>query len=228
MSKKLFITGTGTDVGKTYVAGLIVKKLQEYGKSAGYYKAAMSGNERDERGALVPGDARFVKELSGISQPLWEMCPYIYEAAVSPHLASKLEGNPVRMEVVKKGFREVCGKYDYVTMEGSGGILCPITMEGGEIWLEDIIRELGLASLIVADAGLGTINSLVLTAEYMRAKNLPVKGIVFNRFHPGNVMEEDNLHMCQERTGLPVIAKVMPESGDLSIDRKVLTALYEE
>ena len=52
MGKKLFITGTGTDVGKTYVTGLIMKKLQEHGKSAGYYKAAMSGNERDGRGAL--------------------------------------------------------------------------------------------------------------------------------------------------------------------------------
>ncbi len=228
MGKKLFITGTGTDVGKTYVTGLIMKKLQEHGKSAGYYKAAMSGNERDGRGALLPGDALFVKNLSGISQPLPEMCPYVYEAAVSPHLAAKLEGNPVRMEVVKKGFLEVCGKYDYVTMEGSGGILCPLSMEGGGLWLEDVARELGLSSLVVAEAGLGTINSLTLTVEYMRAKNLPVKGIVFNRFHPGDVMEEDNLRMCQERTGLPVVACVAKGGGELSIDIQALTALYED
>ena len=95
MSKGLFLVGTGTDVGKTYVAGLIVKKLWESGVSAGYFKAAMSGNERDERGELIPGDAMFVKEMSGISQPPEEMCPYIYENAVSPHLPACLEGGTV-------------------------------------------------------------------------------------------------------------------------------------
>ena len=84
MAKKLFITGTGTDIGKTYVTGLILKKLQESGRRAAYYKAAMSGNERDADGHLIPGDALHVKTVSGITQPLKTMCPYVYEAAVSP------------------------------------------------------------------------------------------------------------------------------------------------
>ena len=57
MSKGIFITGTGTDIGKTYVTGLIVKKLRESGADAAYYKAAMSGNERRADGSLIPGDA---------------------------------------------------------------------------------------------------------------------------------------------------------------------------
>lgn len=228
MSKKLFITGTGTDVGKTYVAGLIVKKLKESGKNAAYYKAAMSGNERNEDGSLIPGDAMYVKGISGISQSVDEMCPYIYEAAVSPHLASRMEGNPVQMEVVRKGFEKVCGKYDYVTMEGSGGILCPICFDEEKIQLEDIVKELGLSSLIVADAGLGTINSVVLTVEYMRARNLPVKGILLNHFHPGDMMEEDNLHMCEAMTGLPVFACIEDGSGELDMDIELLESLYEE
>ena len=126
MSRNIFITGTGTDVGKTYVTGLIVKKLKESGADAAYYKAAMSGNERRADSSLIPGDALQVKTMSGIRQPLEEMCPYIYETAVSPHLASRLEGNPVRMETVLKKFHEVCEKYEYVTVEGSGGILCPL------------------------------------------------------------------------------------------------------
>lgn len=108
MVRKLFITGTGTDIGKTYVTGLILKKLQESGRGAAYYKAAMSGNERDADGNLIPGDALHVKTASGIAQPLETMCPYVYEAAVSPHLASRLEGNPVQMDVVKAGFEKVC------------------------------------------------------------------------------------------------------------------------
>lgn len=228
MSKKLFITGTGTDVGKTYISGLIVKKLKEGGKSAAYYKAAMSGNERRADGSLIPGDGLFVKKMSGISQPLAQMCPYIYETAVSPHLASRLEGDPVQMEVVREGFLKVCGRYDYVTMEGSGGILCPICYDEAKIQLEDVISHLGLSSIIVADAGLGTINSVVLTAEYMRAKELPVKGIIFNHFHPGNVMEEDNLRMCEDMTGLPVLACVKEGEKELPLDLELLTSLYEE
>ena len=228
MAKKIFITGTGTDVGKTYVTGLIVKKLKESGMNAAYYKAAMSGNERTEEGMLLPGDAQYVKTVSGIEQSLACMCPYVYEAAVSPHLASRIEGNPVMLQEVVKGFEEVCRQYDYVTMEGSGGILCPICFDEKEIWLEDVIRELGLSSLIVADAGLGTINSVVLTVEYMRAKGLPVKGIIFNRFHPGDRMEEDNLRMCEHRTKLPVLACVEADSGTLDMEIGKLTALYED
>ena len=142
MSKNIFITGTGTDIGKTFVTGLIVKKLHESGRSAAYYKAAMSGNERREDGSLIPGDALYVKTVSGIGQPLEEMCPYIYENAFSPHLASRIEGNPVQMQVVKEGFEAVGRKYEYVTMEGSGGILCPLCYDEAKIQLEDVIREL--------------------------------------------------------------------------------------
>ena len=191
-AKTLFITGTGTDVGKTYVTGLILKKLHQSGVSAAYYKAAMSGNDRRADGTLIPGDALTVKEVSGISQPLEEMCPYVYENAVSPHLASKMEGNPVVMEQVKKGYEAVCEQYEYVTVEGSGGILCPLSMDGDEIWLEDVIQACGTGCVMVADAGLGTINSVGLTAFYMKQKGIPLKGIIFNRYEPGNVLHEDN------------------------------------
>lgn len=228
MSSALFITGTGTDMGKTYISGLIVKKLAECGKNPGYYKAAMSGNERRKDGSLIPGDALFVQQCSGISQPLEEMCPYVYENAYSPHLASRLEGNPVKMDVVKQGFNVALEKHDYVTVEGSGGILCPICFDEEKIQLEDIVKELHLSSIIIADAGLGTINSVVLTAEYMKAKHMNVKGIIFNHYHNGNVMEEDNIFMCEYMTGLPTLAKVENGATELNIDVDVLTGLYEE
>ena len=228
MSKAIFITGTGTDIGKTYVTGLIVKKLAENGTAAAYYKAAMSGNDRRPDGSLIPGDALFVKNTSGIAQPLETMCPYIYENAYSPHLASRIEGNPVEMPVVKEGFQKLAGEYDFITMEGSGGILCPICFDEAKIQLEDVIKELNLSSLLIADAGLGTINSVVLTAEYMKARNLTIKGIIFNNYHPGNIMEDDNIRMCEYMTGLPTLAKVSPGDNDLHIDIDVLKNLYDE
>ena len=228
MSKAVFLTGTGTDIGKTYIAGLIVKKLAEAGKNPAYYKAAMSGNDRREDGSLIPGDALFVQKTSGISQSLEEMCPYVYENAWSPHLASRVEGNPVDLEVVRKGFLETADKYDYITMEGSGGILCPLCFDERRIQLEDVIREFELSSILVADAGLGTINSVVLTVEYMKARSLPIRGIIFNHYHPGNIMEDDNIFMCEHMTGLPVIAKVQDDATELETDADVLAALYDE
>lgn len=228
MSKNLFVTGTGTDVGKTYVAGLIVKKLREGGRSAAYYKAAMSGNDRRPDGSLIPRDALQVKTMSGIEQPLEEMCPYIYETAVSPHLAAKFEGNPVEMDRVLKNFDQVCGKYAYVTAEGSGGILCPLRFDEQKIQLEDFIKARSLACLIIADAGLGTINAVVLTTEYMKARGIPVKGIIFNHYEPGNPLHEDNKRMCEIMTDLNVVACVKDGDTDLEIPFEVLEGLYQE
>ena len=228
MSKALFVTGTGTDTGKTYITGLIVKKLQEAQKNPAYYKAAMSGNDRRPDGTLIPGDALAVQTMSGIDQSLTSMCPYVYEHAYSPHLASRLEGNPVVMDVVKHGFADVAADYDYVTVEGSGGILCPICFDEARIQLEDVVKELHLSSILIADAGLGTINSVVLTAEYMKTHGLPLKGIIFNHYHPGDVMEDDNIFMCEHMTGLPTLAKVQDGDTELDMNVDALCALYDE
>ncbi len=228
MSKALFVTGTGTDTGKTYVTGLIVKKLQEAKKNPAYYKAAMSGNDRRPDGTLIPGDALAVQTMSGIDQSLTSMCPYVYEHAYSPHLASRLEGNPVVMDVVTHGFADVTAVYDYVTVEGSGGILCPICFDEARIQLEDVVKELHLSSILIADAGLGTINSVVLTAEYMKTHGLPLKGIIFNHYHPGDVMEDDNIFMCEHMTGLPTLAKVQDGDTELDMNIDALCALYDE
>lgn len=111
----------------------------------------------------------------------------------------------------------------------AAGILCPLRAENGKtLWLEDVIRALQLPSVIIADAGLGTINSVVLTAEYMQGKKLPVKGILFNHFHRGDTMEEDNIAMCRQRTGLPVLACIPDGAQELPMEPTDLAALYEE
>jgi len=243
-ARGLMIVGTGTDIGKTYAAGLIVKKLHESGRTAGYYKAAMSGNDRRPDGSLIPGDAMHVLTISGNGQKPEETCPYVYEQAVSPHLAARLEGGPVEMDVVRRGFARVCEQYAFVTVEGSGGILCPIRLDvqpekrngpsaetaagAEELWLEDIIRELNLPCLIIADAGLGTINDVVLTVSYMRAAGLQIQGIILNHFHPGDVMEEDNLRMCEYRSGCRVLACIKDGDTELDIDADLLASLYRQ
>ncbi|MBQ4402682.1 MAG: dethiobiotin synthase [Synergistaceae bacterium] len=215
--RNIFIVGTGTDVGKTYVAGLMLKEFLHSGINAAYFKAAMSGNVRDSSGNLIPGDALHVKEVSGTSQPLSEMCPYVYERAYSPHLAARIEGNPVNFDAVMAKFDALSAKYDRVIMEGSGGILCPIRLDGEkEIWLEDFVRARDFGCVLVADAGLGTINAVGLTVSYMKAKGMRLTGIIFNRFQPGNILHEDNLKVCEYLTGLKVIACVKDNDSDIT------------
>lgn len=225
MGKAIFVTATGTDVGKTFVTGLIIKKLRKAGYNAGYYKAALSGADITENGVL-PGDADYVNRIGNIGERMENLVSYVYQNAVSPHLASRLEGNPVEIEVVKTAFQKALDKYDFVTMEGSGGIICPIRFDNKKIWLADIIKELSLGTLIIANAGLGTINSVVLTVEYMKRKNLPIKGIIFNHYHEGNLMEEDNKKMVEIMTGLSVITCVKDNAAELDLDADKLAALY--
>ncbi len=223
MSHGLFITATGTDAGKTYVTALIVKKLRELGLNAGYYKAAISGAD-----SVAESDAGYVNRIAKIGEDEKMLLSYLYKTAVSPHLAARLEGNPVEMSAVKFAFMRAAAEYDYLTMEGSGGIVCPIRKdETTTIFLEDIIRELGLPSLIVADAGLGAINAVVTTAEYMRSRNLPINGIILNRWN-GNTMQLDNLAMIEELTKIKVCAMVRNGDTELDVDETALTSLYKE
>ena len=222
MGKGLFITGTDTDVGKTYVTALLVKTLRKAGFDVGYYKAAISGAE-----SVAESDAGFVNRFAGINEPEDMILSYLYQNAVSPHLAARIEGNPVEKEVILKAWERVTKAYPYVTMEGSGGIMCPIRHDEKAVYyLEDIIRWLHLPVLVVAHAGLGTINHAVTTCEYIKNRDIPVKGIFLNHWK-GGVMEEDNVKMIEEITGVKVLAKIRDGDSLLDIDTKEVISLYE-
>lgn len=222
VGKGIFITGTDTDIGKTYVTALLVKTLREAGYDAGYYKAAISGAD-----SVAESDAGFVNRFAGIGESEDMLLSYLYKHAVSPHLAARMEGHPVEKEVILAGWARAAARYPYVTMEGSGGICCPIRHDEKAVYyLEDIVHWLHLPSLIVADAGLGTINHVVLTAFYMKARELPVKGVLLNNWK-GGVMEEDNVKMIEEMTGLPVLAKIHRSDAVIDADPALLASLYE-
>lgn len=228
MGKGIFITATGTDIGKTYITALLVKKLREAQQKAGYYKAALSGAEKQKDGTLLPGDADFVVRTAKIKETPQNLVSYIYETAVSPHLAAQREGNPVSMEKIIEDYKKSCTKYDFVTVEGSGGIICPIRWDEQEhILLEDIIKKLALGTIVVSSALLGSINACVLTISYLKAHNIPIKGIILNNYDDADFMQQDNKKMMEELTQVPVLATVGNNAKDINIDPKLLMNLYE-
>lgn len=227
MGKALFITGTGTDVGKTYVTALIVKKLREAGLSSGYYKAALSGAVPAADGTLQPGDALYVNRVAKLGESVGDIVSYVYEDAVSPHLAAKLCQQPIDFARVREDFACAKERCDYLTMEGSGGIICPLRWDATQhVVLDDLVKELDLGVLVVADAGLGTINSTVLTIEHLRRREIPVRGVIFNRYVSGDRMQEDNAAMIEQLTGVKVLACVKEGDQDLDIADEVLHRLY--
>ena len=100
-SKGLFVLGTGTDIGKTFITGLLVKTLRDGQYKAGYYKAAVSGAP-----SIAASDAGYVKKVAGIDVPDEDLLSYLYDHAVSPHLAAQWEGHPLEKAVVEAAFDE--------------------------------------------------------------------------------------------------------------------------
>ena len=130
------------------------------------------------------------------------------------------------MDRVLKELDATLEAYDHVVMEGSGGILCPLCFDEAEFGVEDVIQARQLPCVVVADAGLGTINHVGLTIFYMQQKGIAVKGVLMNHYIPGNVMQEDNIKMCEHITGVPVVACVQDGDTDIALTKEQLEALF--
>ena len=219
MSRGIFVTGTGTDTGKTYITALLLKKLRE-SMDAVYYKAALSGAQWLD-GKLTAGDAMYVCRTAGIPGEPNDYVSYIYENAVSPHLAARLEGNPVSPERVAEHFGTLCSEHDFVVAEGSGGIVCPIRCDTQQIMLTDIIKALSLDVVIVSSAELGSINSAVLTCHYALSQGIGVRGFILNCYDKSDLMQSDNLAMIERLTGVPVIAYAEADGTELEFIRDI-------
>ena len=225
-TKSIFITATGTDVGKTYISALLVKKMKELGLNCGYYKPVLSGAIKSTDG-LLPGDCNFVIETAKLDVAPLDCVSYCFEEAISPHLASVRQGVRIKKDVIKKDYTEISNKYDYLIVEGAGGITCPLNLENEKLLLSDVINYLNIDIVIVADAGLGTINSVILTVEYAKAHNINIKGIIFNNFDKNNFMHIDNKKQVEILTAIPVVACVKKGENDLSILKPELLEIFD-
>ena len=205
----VFITGTGTDIGKTYVTALLTKYLKEQGIDVAYYKAAISGAN-----TIPESDAGYVKKIAGLEQSDESMVSYLFSEAVSPHLAAKINKRPIELDKIVADYQAVRDSHQFTVVEGSGGIVCPIRYDEEKILLPDIVKALRLSVIIVADAGLGTIHNVVTTAAYIKNLGLEIEGVLLNNYI-GDLMQKDNYYMIEELTGLKVIATVAPKGETL-------------
>lgn len=223
-TKKIFITATGTDVGKTYISALIVKKMREMNYNCGYFKPVVSG-VTEMCGKLIDSDANYVVQTADIPTEAESCVSYWWKEAISPHLAAKRSNQEIDIDKIKYDYSQACKKYDYLVIEGAGGITCPLIVNKDDKYLlKDLIWELGLSIIIVADAGLGTINSTLLTVDYAKSNGIEIEGIILNNYESDNFMHWDNLEQIEALTGINVIATVGHNAGNIML----LEGLFKE
>jgi dethiobiotin synthetase len=166
----VFVTGTGTEVGKTVLAAAIARSVAATGARVAVFKPAVSGLDQDGE-----PDHALLRRAAGSTQSDDEVAPYRFGPPVSPHLAAELAGDPIDPEHVVASAHAAADRADFLVCEGVGGLLVPLTL--GYL-VRDFARELGLPVVIAAAPGLGTINHTLLTIEAARAVGLEAKLVV--------------------------------------------------
>ena len=195
----LFVTGTDTGVGKTEVAAALVAGWRTRGLDVAGMKPAQSG--------VLDGlatDADRLRAAGGNVDPVELACPYALREPLAPAVAARLEGVTISLDHVLACARELARRHAAVVVEGAGGLLVPLT---DRETYADLARALGLPVLVVARAGLGTVNHTALTVEALRSRGLAVAGVVLNRTTAAaDPSEPHNAAEIERLTGARVIA----------------------
>lgn len=192
----IFVTGTDTGVGKSIVTGLLAKYLREKGCKVVTQKWVQTGSR-------FSADINRHLKISGISQGsiseyLDDICPYRFKLPASPHLAARVQKKEINISQIKKSFKFLSSRFDFVIVEGTGGALVPVNAKHLVI---DIARQLGLPVLIVAQNKLGAINHTLMTVEVLRQRKMRILGVLFNSCKGQNkLILKDNLEIIEKIT----------------------------
>jgi dethiobiotin synthetase len=205
----LFVVGTDTGVGKTFVATRIVAALAREGLCVGVYKPAASGCRRIGR-ALVSDDAVALWRAAGEPGELKAVCPQRFAAPLAPHLAAREERKEIDARLLRRGLDYWRKRSEIVIVEGAGGLMSPI---GERDYVADLADEFGFALVVVAPNRIGTINSTLLTliAAAARPRPLRIAGIVLNDILPPNTGDpavNSNRMELETRCVPPVLARL--------------------
>ena len=172
----LFITGTDTEIGKTFVSSLLINILIEEGLKVAGMKPVASGAKTID-GILKNEDALSLVEASNVDADYKNINPYVFEPAVSPHIAAENAGVEIDLEKIKNNFDQLQKISDVVVVEGVGGWYAPLS---SHTTVADLAETLQLPIILVVGLRLGCLNHALLTAQAIRQSGLPIAGWVAN------------------------------------------------
>ena len=171
----IFVTGTDTGIGKTFVTASLAAVMQSLGYKAGVYKPFQSGAEEKNR-FLVSPDLAYVKKLDFYVETL---SSYLLKPPTAPSIAAEIDGVQINFQTVTREFQTLKQNCEIVLVEGAGGIMTPVTKNKT---MGDVAKLLDIPLLIVARPDLGTINHTLLTINYAKMLGLSIAGVIINRY----------------------------------------------
>lgn len=198
MASFLFLTGTDTGVGKTFVGCRLARRWREAGLHFTVRKPTESGCP-EVLGRPVPEDARRLKEASGSPEPLEAICPFPFRAPLAPPQAARLEGRTLLLSQLVEACRK--SGAERVVVEGAGGFLSPIAEDGLNA---DLAVALGAKVLLVASDRLGAIHQILATLEAIERRKLEPLGVVLNPKEKKDPLL-DNRSELARWTGVPIL-----------------------
>ncbi len=179
----IFITGTDTGVGKTFITALLAKALADHGIDVKVQKWISTGNMKFSEdcvfiyGLLGDKSAKTAQDLRDKSASGSDTAPYCLPFPSSPHLASEQAGVIIKTEVIQDALLRLESSCEILIVEGIGGVLVPLSRE---MLLADLVADFKLPTLVVARSGLGTLNHTLLTLEAMRHRKIQIAGVLLN------------------------------------------------
>jgi dethiobiotin synthetase len=210
MGTGLFITGTDTGVGKTFLACGLAALLRESGYKVGVMKPAETGCDRGD-GKLMPQDAVALKEASGCELPLETICPYQFGEPLAPGVAAEREGIRIDIDRLMSIYDKVSAGHNITIIEGAGGLMVPILPS---YTYADLAKVLKLPVLVVAVNKLGMINHLLLTLEHASCMGLSVLGYVLNEIEKQpSLAARTNREALAFLTGVPCLGELPYAQG---------------
>lgn len=193
----LFLTGTDTNAGKTYVATLLVRALRKAGHDAVGLKPICCGGRED---------AEALYEASEGAIPLNEINPVWLRTPAAPYTASVIENRTIDLMLIREAFGRARSAHESLIVEGVGGWKVPITRDFD---VADLAEEFGLPVGIVVANKLGAINHALLTVQSVQTRGLPCAGLILTRVSPeDDVATATNRSVLEEMTGLPILADI--------------------
>lgn len=224
--KAFLVTGTDTGAGKTRFACLLGSRLVAEGVAVSPFKPVESGCARGPGGAPFPEDAAALRDAIAPGMSLSGICPHPLAAALSPHLAARLEGVSITPGRIREAAAAAAGSSEVLLVEGAGGIAVEIC-EG--YTFADLARDLSLSVLVVAENRLGVLNHLRLTMRYLAGEGVAVAGVVLNDrsadpFPAREANEEEVRRIAGDRFlgRIPHGAASLPESAFQRFRRLIL------
>jgi dethiobiotin synthetase len=184
-----FVTATDTGVGKTVVTAALASLLRARGRDVAVLKPVQSGALADD----PAGDAAL----------LGAECVYSFAAPLAPLVAARAEGVTIELGPILARAQQLAAEHELLLVEGAGGLLVPLAPT---LDIADLAAALGLPLIVVARAGLGTVNHTLLTIEAARARGLDVVGVVLNGERDESTA--DNAALIEAGSGARVLAQI--------------------